>query len=154
MNGPRKMYLAHIKFSSRAATGDRSNNSEPRSTEAILETLLDPIGLTTMGSLLGTVDMGQDDELVILHITKQNSIIATLKSNSEDNRNEEEIIIICLHTGLGLVVKVTDFSGNPVPLKTCHVGERCTLNLPGAQTSSVGVVVRRGDASSGDILVT
>ncbi|GFS61788.1 hypothetical protein TNCV_4345081 [Trichonephila clavipes] len=43
-----------------------------------------------------------------------------------------------------------------VPLKTRRVGERCTLNLVRAQTSSpwCGVVVRRGSASSGDILVT
>ncbi|GFY15156.1 hypothetical protein TNCV_1569692 [Trichonephila clavipes] len=95
MNGPRKMYLAHIKFSSRAATGDRSNNSEPRSTEAILETLLDPIGLTTMGSLLGTVDMGQDDELVILHITKQNSIIATVLGPKPK-------YVLCVSSALGI----------------------------------------------------
>ncbi|GFV51005.1 uncharacterized protein TNCV_2540931 [Trichonephila clavipes] len=47
--------------------------------------------------------------------------------------------------------KVTDHGrhvtcSSPVPLKTCRVGERCTLNLPRAQTSSswCGVVVRRG----------
>ncbi|PRD25835.1 UNVERIFIED_CONTAM: hypothetical protein NCL1_39753 [Trichonephila clavipes] len=47
--------------------------------------------------------------------------------------------------------KVTDHGrhvtcSSPVPLKTRRVGERCTLNLPRAQTSSswCGVVVRRG----------
>ncbi|GFV84535.1 uncharacterized protein TNCV_2481491 [Trichonephila clavipes] len=35
---------------------------------------------------------------------------------------------------------------NPVPLKTLRVGQRCTLNLSRAETSSrwCGVVVRRG----------
>ncbi|GFS61681.1 hypothetical protein TNCV_4313151 [Trichonephila clavipes] len=40
-----------------------------------------------------------------------------------------------------LMVKVSDCdwhvrSSSPVPLKTRHVGERCTLNLSKAQTSS------------------
>ncbi|GFU85319.1 uncharacterized protein TNCV_2386241 [Trichonephila clavipes] len=50
-----------------------------------------------------------------------------------------------------LMVKVSDrgclvTSSSPVPLKTHRVGERCTLNLSRAQTSSrwCGVVVRRG----------
>ncbi|GFX33489.1 uncharacterized protein TNCV_1006501 [Trichonephila clavipes] len=50
-----------------------------------------------------------------------------------------------------LVVKVSDrgwrfMSSSRVPLKTRRVGERCTLNLLRAQTSSCwcGVVVRRG----------
>ncbi|GFW56722.1 uncharacterized protein TNCV_4068021 [Trichonephila clavipes] len=47
-------------------------------------------------------------------------------------------------------------SSSPVPLKTCHVGQRCTLNLSRAGTSSrwCGVVVRRGGASSGVVHVT
>ncbi|GFW33836.1 uncharacterized protein TNCV_3589211 [Trichonephila clavipes] len=59
------------------------------------------------------------------------------------------------------VVKVSDhgrhvMSSSPVPLKTRRVGQRCTLNLPRAQTSSrcCGMVVRRGGASSGVILPT
>ncbi|GFT57197.1 uncharacterized protein TNCV_1692071 [Trichonephila clavipes] len=45
---------------------------------------------------------------------------------------------------------------NPVPLKTRRVGQRCTLNLSRAETSSrwCGVVVRRGGASSGVVHVT
>ncbi|GFV92088.1 uncharacterized protein TNCV_1895241 [Trichonephila clavipes] len=45
---------------------------------------------------------------------------------------------------------------SPVPLKTRRVGQRCTLNLSRAETSSrwCGVVVRRGGASSGAIHVT
>ncbi|GFX11250.1 uncharacterized protein TNCV_4786421 [Trichonephila clavipes] len=48
------------------------------------------------------------------------------------------------------VVKVSDhgrhvMSSSPVPLKTRRVGQRCTLNLSRAETSSrwCGVVVRR-----------
>ncbi|GFU16335.1 hypothetical protein TNCV_4231811 [Trichonephila clavipes] len=59
------------------------------------------------------------------------------------------------------VVSVSDngrqvMSSSPVPLKTRRVGERCTLNLSRAQTflSWGGVVVRRGGASSGVVLVT
>ncbi|GFV75856.1 hypothetical protein TNCV_1454531 [Trichonephila clavipes] len=54
-----------------------------------------------------------------------------------------------------LHVKVSDhgrhvISSSPVPLKTRRVGQRCTLNLSRAETSSrwFGVVVRRGSASS------
>ncbi|GFV18863.1 transposable element Tcb1 transposase [Trichonephila clavipes] len=47
-------------------------------------------------------------------------------------------------------------SSSPVPLNTRHVGQRCTLNLSSAETSSrwCGVVVRRGGASSGVVHVT
>ncbi|GFY31161.1 hypothetical protein TNCV_4360681 [Trichonephila clavipes] len=48
-----------------------------------------------------------------------------------------------------LVVKLWDRgwllrSSNPEPLKTCRVEARYTLNLSRAQTSSFGMVVRRG----------
>ncbi|GFT48806.1 uncharacterized protein TNCV_4516271 [Trichonephila clavipes] len=47
-------------------------------------------------------------------------------------------------------------SSSPVPLKTRRVGQRCTLNLSRAETSSrwCGVVVRRGGASSSVVHVT
>ncbi|GFX47498.1 hypothetical protein TNCV_618571 [Trichonephila clavipes] len=47
-------------------------------------------------------------------------------------------------------------SSSPVPLKTRRVEQRCTLNLLRAETSSrwCGVVVRRGGASSGVVLIT
>ncbi|GFV92800.1 uncharacterized protein TNCV_1346511 [Trichonephila clavipes] len=47
-------------------------------------------------------------------------------------------------------------SSSPVPLKTRRVGQRCTLNLSRAETSSrwSGVVVRRRGASSGVVHVT
>ncbi|GFX86376.1 uncharacterized protein TNCV_2562651 [Trichonephila clavipes] len=58
-------------------------------------------------------------------------------------------------------VKVSDhgrhvMNSSQVPLKTRRVGERYTLNLSRALTSShwCGVVVRRGGASSGIVLVT
>ncbi|GFX04195.1 uncharacterized protein TNCV_3973441 [Trichonephila clavipes] len=54
-------------------------------------------------------------------------------------------IVACLVTSL-----------SPVPLKIRRVRPRCTLNLSKAETSSrwCGVVVRRGDASSGVVHVT
>ncbi|GFY15715.1 uncharacterized protein TNCV_1283601 [Trichonephila clavipes] len=47
-------------------------------------------------------------------------------------------------------------SSSPVPLKTRRVGQRCTLNLSRAETSSrwCGVVIRRGGASLGVVHVT
>ncbi|GFW94388.1 tigger transposable element-derived protein 1 [Trichonephila clavipes] len=47
-------------------------------------------------------------------------------------------------------------SSSPVPLKTRRVGQRCTLNLSRAETSSrwCGVVVSRGGASSGVVHFT
>ncbi|GFX10384.1 uncharacterized protein TNCV_1867791 [Trichonephila clavipes] len=47
-------------------------------------------------------------------------------------------------------------SSSPVPLKTHREGQRYTLNLLRAETSSrwCGVVVRRGGASSGVVHVT
>ncbi|GFV36707.1 hypothetical protein TNCV_1033831 [Trichonephila clavipes] len=47
-------------------------------------------------------------------------------------------------------------SSSPVSQQTRHVGERCTSNLSRAQTSSrwCGVVVRRGGASLGVVLVS
>ncbi|GFX76833.1 RNase H domain-containing protein [Trichonephila clavipes] len=59
------------------------------------------------------------------------------------------------------VVKIWDHGrhvmiSNPVPLKTHHVGQRCTLDLSRAETSPhwCDVVVRRGGASSGVVHVT
>ncbi|GFV58747.1 uncharacterized protein TNCV_3730851 [Trichonephila clavipes] len=59
------------------------------------------------------------------------------------------------------VVRVSDhgryvMSLSPVPLKTRRVGQRCTLNLSRAETSSrwCGVVVRRGGTSSGVVHVS
>ncbi|GFW46801.1 uncharacterized protein TNCV_2981571 [Trichonephila clavipes] len=54
----------------------------------------------------------------------------------------------------GMACHVT--SSSPAPLKTRRVGQRCTLNLSRAETSSrwCGVVVGRGGASSGVVHVT
>ncbi|GFY11541.1 hypothetical protein TNCV_4230101 [Trichonephila clavipes] len=43
---------------------------------------------------------------------------------------------------------------SPIPLKSCCVGDTSTSNLSRAQTSSCGVVVRRGGSSSGVVLVS
>ncbi|GFX12261.1 uncharacterized protein TNCV_63071 [Trichonephila clavipes] len=67
-----------------------------------------------------------------------------------------------INSGCGSpVVKVSNhgrhvMSSIPVPLKTRRVGQRCTLNLSRAETSSrwCGVVVREGGASSGVVHVT
>ncbi|GFV85076.1 hypothetical protein TNCV_3320141 [Trichonephila clavipes] len=67
-----------------------------------------------------------------------------------------------IHSGYGsLEVQVSDggwlvTSSSLVPRKTRRVGERCTLNLSRAQTSSrwCGVVFRRGGASSDVVLIT
>ncbi|GFV26781.1 uncharacterized protein TNCV_5000651 [Trichonephila clavipes] len=47
-------------------------------------------------------------------------------------------------------------SSSPVSLKTRRVGQRCTLDLSRAETSSrwYGVEVRRGGASSGVVHIT
>ncbi|GFU40617.1 hypothetical protein TNCV_3230101 [Trichonephila clavipes] len=47
-------------------------------------------------------------------------------------------------------------SSSPVPLKNRRVGQRCTLNLSRAETSSrwYGAVVGKGDASSVAVHVT
>ncbi|GFT62015.1 hypothetical protein TNCV_3811901 [Trichonephila clavipes] len=59
------------------------------------------------------------------------------------------------HCGRGRLVAVC-YEFDLVQLMIHHVGERCTLNLPRAQTSSgwCGVTVRRGIAKSGVVLVT
>ncbi|GFX78309.1 uncharacterized protein TNCV_5136561 [Trichonephila clavipes] len=71
-----------------------------------------------------------------------------------------ELRHVCMGCG-SPVVKVSDhgrhvISSSPMPLKTRRVGQRCTLNLSRAETSSrwCGVVVRRGGASSGVVHVT
>ncbi|GFX29455.1 hypothetical protein TNCV_4498501 [Trichonephila clavipes] len=67
-------------------------------------------------------------------------------------------MLICGRSSL--VVKVSDrgwldTSLSPVPVKTCSVGERCTLNMSRAQMSSCwcGVIVRRGGVISGVVIV-
>ncbi|GFW06307.1 uncharacterized protein TNCV_37811 [Trichonephila clavipes] len=69
---------------------------------------------------------------------------------------------LCHGEGFGSpVVKVSVhgrhvMSSSPAPLKTRRVGQRCTLNLSRAETSSrwCGVVVKRGGSSSGVIHIT
>ncbi|PRD31152.1 UNVERIFIED_CONTAM: hypothetical protein NCL1_24212 [Trichonephila clavipes] len=54
------------------------------------------------------------------------------------------------------IVACLVMSSSPKPLKTHRVGQRCTINLSRAETSSrwCGVIVRRGGASSGVVHVT
>ncbi|GFW54536.1 uncharacterized protein TNCV_2232101 [Trichonephila clavipes] len=69
-------------------------------------------------------------------------------------RGPSPLALVLLQSAGGcgsLVVKVSNhgrhvMSSIPVPLKTRRVGQRCTLNLSRAETSSrwCGVVVRRG----------
>ncbi|GFW75394.1 hypothetical protein TNCV_4190481 [Trichonephila clavipes] len=77
-------------------------------------------------------------------------------------KNSLDSLLTHLLGGRGsLGVKVTDswqpvMSSSLVPLKTCREGERCTLNLLRAETSShwCGVEARGGSASSSVVLVT
>ncbi|GFV15647.1 uncharacterized protein TNCV_3059921 [Trichonephila clavipes] len=101
----------------------------------------------------------------------QNDNVCSKNIFDADSDNENEMnnaAPLCSHVirneeqGCGSpVVKVSDhdrhvMSSSPVPLKTRRVGQRCTLNLPRAETSSqwCGVVVREGGASSSAVHVT
>ncbi|GFX90004.1 uncharacterized protein TNCV_887021 [Trichonephila clavipes] len=76
----------------------------------------------------------------VLRNTQNQSLLSQFNATFDDNLG-----------GCGsLVVKAWDrgwlaTSSSPVPLKTCRVWERCTLNLSSARTSSrwSGVVARR-----------
>ncbi|GFY09396.1 uncharacterized protein TNCV_1942061 [Trichonephila clavipes] len=79
------------------------------------------------------------------------------------NRTSPRVAEQCdVNMGCGSpVVRVSDhgryiMSSSPVRLKTRRVGQRCTLNVSRAETSSrwCGVVVRREGASSGVVHVT
>ncbi|GFU52358.1 hypothetical protein TNCV_3958731 [Trichonephila clavipes] len=83
--------------------------------------------------------------------------IANLLRELSENESDEEHF----RDSGSLVIKVSDhdkhvMTSSPVPLKTRRLGQRCTLNLSKAVTSSrwCGVVVRRGGASSGVVHVT
>ncbi|GFY28664.1 uncharacterized protein TNCV_3440311 [Trichonephila clavipes] len=89
------------------------------------------------------------------------SPVASIKDFMKGNQFQElspESIILAAQTSLQkLTAAVAEWyrhrtvagfvtSSSPVPLKTRRVGQRCTLNLSRAETSSrwCGVVVRRG----------
>ncbi|GFV33024.1 retrovirus-related Pol polyprotein from transposon 412 [Trichonephila clavipes] len=84
-------------------------------------------------------------------------------SNAAQGRRKS-LIVSLYRNGVTAVAELSRYrivaglvtSSSPVPLKTRLVGERCTLNLSRAQTSSrrCGVGVRRGGASSGVVHVT
>ncbi|GFW31521.1 uncharacterized protein TNCV_4419571 [Trichonephila clavipes] len=98
----------------------------------------------------------------IASVVIPNALQGTKSKLSCDFKNCTNLSPSPLSRGCGSpVVRVSDhgryvMSSSPVPLKTRRVGQRCTLNLSRAETSSrwCGVVVRRGGASSGVVHVT
>ncbi|GFW68090.1 putative RNA-directed DNA polymerase from transposon BS [Trichonephila clavipes] len=111
--------------------------------------------------------------LDLLRAESMNGMPVDTDSKNQEYSNSERrlflltICVFCFKTpailkGCGSpVVRVSNLgrhvmSSIPVPLKTRRVGQRCTLNLSRAETSSrwCGVVVRRGGASSGVVHVT
>ncbi|GFW99955.1 gag_pre-integrs domain-containing protein [Trichonephila clavipes] len=113
----------------------------------------------------GFSDLSEQQEALMVEVTIPNCYKQAIRSrdaskwhdamDKEINVNVECVaavaewyryrIMACFVTG-----------SSPVPLKSRRVGQRCTLNLSRAETSSrwCGVVVRRGGASSGVVHVT
>ncbi|GFW77130.1 uncharacterized protein TNCV_2725601 [Trichonephila clavipes] len=96
----------------------------------------------------------------MIHDTDQTLSDSNSQKHVPPQRTVREISQITQGCG-SPVVKVSNhdrhvMSSIPVPLKTRRVGQRCTLNLSRAETSSrwCGAVVRRGGASSGVVHVT
>ncbi|GFW62165.1 hypothetical protein TNCV_1685961 [Trichonephila clavipes] len=103
-----------------------------------------------------------------LDIVTNQLLSATLTTRYRSHTSSTKPIgIIVLHvipslSGCGSQVVKVSVRGwhvtnlSPVPLKTHHVGERCSLNLSRAKTSSrwCGVVVKIGEANSDIVLVT
>ncbi|GFX96690.1 uncharacterized protein TNCV_244771 [Trichonephila clavipes] len=89
--------------------------------------------------VVGRLEGGQTQAKVAQAIEVSQSVVAAV---AEWYRHRT---VACFVTG-----------SSPLPLKTRRVGQRCTLNLSRAETSSrwCGVVVRRGGASSGVVHVT
>ncbi|GFX89000.1 uncharacterized protein TNCV_2853001 [Trichonephila clavipes] len=98
-------------------------------------------------------------------VTRSSATVATYPSEREQRK--EYMQLICCEFDPGAVDAVAEWyryrtvacfvtGSSPVPLKTRRVGQRCTLNLSRAETSSrwCGVVVRRGGTSSGVVHVT
>ncbi|GFV21849.1 uncharacterized protein TNCV_4525361 [Trichonephila clavipes] len=77
------------------------------------------------------------------------------RENSQEH--SRKILLRTFYWGCGSpVIKVSDhgrhvMSSNPVPLKTCRVGQQCTLNLSRAEASSHWCGV---GASSGVVHIT
>ncbi|GFW79866.1 integrase catalytic domain-containing protein [Trichonephila clavipes] len=80
-----------------------------------------------------------------LHASECSNEVSNMKQVAAVAEWHRYRIVACLVT-----------SSSPVPLKTRRGGQRCTLNLSRAETSSrwCGVVVRTGGASSGVVHVT
>ncbi|GFU70189.1 uncharacterized protein TNCV_5057811 [Trichonephila clavipes] len=114
-----------------------------------------------------------DDAVSVMNLTEEETqghgtTPLSVKGDIEDVPSELDSKGLRLHfldeTSLAAVAEwyrhriVAGFvtSSSPVPLKTRRVGQRCTLNLSRAETSSrwCGVEVRRGGAGSGVVHVT
>ncbi|GFX14682.1 uncharacterized protein TNCV_4016801 [Trichonephila clavipes] len=81
---------------------------------------------------------------------------AKMSNHISDMLNRRRVVAVVAEWSRYRIVAGQVTSSSPVPLKTRHVRQRCTLNLSRDQTSSrwCGVVVRRGSANSGIVLVT
>ncbi|GFX41064.1 uncharacterized protein TNCV_2217631 [Trichonephila clavipes] len=102
------------------------------------------------------------------HSSRQKPLNTTIKSSNTNGATEAThtfaiatVSLVCLVAAVAewyryRTVACLVTSSSPVPLKTRRVGQRCTLNLSRAETSSrwCGVVVRRGGVSSGVVHVT
>ncbi|GFW90136.1 uncharacterized protein TNCV_1789581 [Trichonephila clavipes] len=89
-------------------------------------------------------------------VTNGNNLNTTASSLSAENRSTVPLLNTTTSNSQYRTVACFVTGSGPVPLKTRRVGQRCTLNLSRAETSSrwCGVVVRRGGASSGVVHVT
>ncbi|GFU79727.1 hypothetical protein TNCV_4037341 [Trichonephila clavipes] len=96
----------------------------------------------TSSRLCGVVvfEGGAGSGVVLPHLTmvQRRSVLSTLVAKS--------FFVAAVARGIGIGLWLALSGSSPVPLKTRRVGQRCTLNLSRAETSSrwCGVVVRRG----------
>ncbi|GFW91517.1 hypothetical protein TNCV_3376801 [Trichonephila clavipes] len=152
---------------------NKMNIASPVPTSSEIRKVSIPGGFRTRTRDLTTPDMSSRLWPLGYHGHFKVHLNSTAENRSEDVRyftlNSAELQVkvrgkVISHRSNGrasLVVKVSDSdrlvtSSSPVPPKTRREEERCTLNLSRAQTSTRrwGVVVRRGDDSSGVVLVT
>ncbi|GFW37921.1 uncharacterized protein TNCV_4631221 [Trichonephila clavipes] len=90
-----------------------------------------------------------------LQLSNHDPVMWSSSSNTNDLLRRIKVVVVAEWYRYRIVAGFVT-SSSPVPLKTHRVGQRCTLNLSRAKTSSrwCGVVVRRGGASSGVVHVT
>ncbi|GFX50776.1 uncharacterized protein TNCV_2723601 [Trichonephila clavipes] len=88
-----------------------------------------------------------DDEIVTSVQEESNPVDEETDEDEDNNNNESSSGVAAVAEGYRYrIVACHVTSSSPVPLKTRPIGQRCTLNLSRAETSShwCGVVVRRG----------